>query len=406
MSVEFLKALLDFSFYDKHKASISDDFVPREYSDLYNTILRSHIDNKVSLSPDELKALHSSYNPVMSVSKQEALEPLYTRLKDIPEFSQPVLDSIISNKLSQRIADEIASTAIDIASGKSDSIDSLQTLLDKLRKVNIKDVSNVKDLRKIDIVTLVTTKSHSLQWHFNLHDLQDRISGIGAGYFGIVAARPDAGKTSFYMALACAPNGFIHQGAKVHIIGNEEGRDRLKLRALSALIGIPDKEIEARAAEYQAEYASVLENLFIEDGFGYTVEMLDNYCHNNDVDILIIDQLDKLGVQGKYGTSEEKLRSIYTKTREIAKRHLCGVIGICQAGFTAHNKLHYGFECLEGSKTGKGAECDWCITIGMESQAGKSDNYYRAANIPKNKVTGKKAPVFFVLNPEIARIHA
>jgi len=405
MSVEFLKALLDYNFFDKHKASITQDFVPKEYYDLYNTIIKSHTDNKTSLTVEELKALHKSNNPVMSRAKEEALEPLYTRLKEIPEFSQRILDSIITTKISQRIADEIAITAIDIASGKSESIDNLQSLLDKLKKVNTK-VDEKIDLRKIDIINLVNTKAHNLQWKFNLPDLHDRISGLGAGYFGIISARPDCGKTSFYMSLTCAPDGFIQQGAKVHIIGNEEGRDRLKLRALSALIGIPDREIEKDAARYQEEYKDTLENLYVEDGFGYTIEMLDNYCHNNEVDILIIDQLDKLGVSGKYGTSEERLKSIYVKTREIAKRHSCGVIGICQAGFTAHNKLHYGFECLEGSKTGKGAECDWCITIGMELQTGGTDNYYRVANIPKNKVTGKKSPVAFILNPEIARISA
>lgn len=208
------------------------------------------------------------------------------------------------------------------------------------------------------------------------------------------------------MSISCAPGGFLSQGAKVHVIGNEESVERLKFRALSALTGHTTLEIEAKSEELQNEYKVLLNNLYIVDGFGMTTELLDNYCNNNEVDILIIDQLDKLGTKGNYGTSEERLRIVYTKAREIAKRHSCGVIGICQAGAGAHNKLYYGFEHLDGSKTGKAAECDWCITIGMEIKAAQEDNYFRVANIPKNKITGKKAPVNFILNPEISRLSA
>ena len=48
--------------------------------------------------------------------------------------------------------------------------------------------------------------------------------------------------------------------------------------------------------------------------------MLEN-CKEHDVDILIIDQLDKVNITGKYNSSHEKLGEVYRQAREIAKRH-------------------------------------------------------------------------------------
>lgn len=404
MSLEFLKSLLDYPFYDKHKMSITQDFVPREYYDLYETIIKSHTENKTSLTVESLKALHKANHPVMSRAKEEALEPLYRTLRETITFDPKIQDSIINTKLCQRISDEIATIAIDISSGNEDRMADLQTLMDKLKKVRATPEELI-DHRKITI-DLFKAAPENIQWKFNYPDLQERLKGFGGGYAGVIAARPDTGKTSFYMSLVCAPSGFIAQGAKVHIIGNEESPHRLKVRALSALTGLDGDSVEAEFHDLFIQYERVLENLFIIDGLDMTIEMLDNYCHNNKVDILIIDQLDQLGVRGKHATNEERLRLLYIKARELAKRNNCGVICVCQAGFTAHNKLHYGFECLDGSKTGKGAACDWCITIGMELQPGGIDNYFRMANLPKNKMTGRKQPVQFVLNPDICRIHA
>jgi hypothetical protein len=217
----------------------------------------------------------------------------------------------------------------------------------------------------------------------------------------------NCGKTAFYISLTAAPGGWLEQGAKVHIIGNEESTERLKARIASSITGLPEAELLEKYEESQPIVDKLTDNLFIVDGTGMTMSALEQYCSTHEIDILVIDQLDKLSVSGKYSTNEERLKATYIKARELAKKYNCGVIGICQAGFAAHNKMYYGFECLDGSKTGKAAECDWCITIGMEvNKRDKSDGYTRIANIPKNKLTGKKEPITFFLEPEISRIRA
>jgi len=221
-----------------------------------------------------------------------------------------------------------------------------------------------------------------------------------------MAGRPDSGKTATYISLVAAPNGFMAQGAKVHILGNEEGINRIEKRILSSYTGWNKEYIESHIDEVESISEYLKDKVFPVEAFGMSIGDIEAYLTDKEVDILIIDQLDKVHVGGKYNNNEEKLRVIYVNAREIAKRYKCAVIGICQASFAAHNKLYYGFECLEGSKTGKGAECDWCITIGMETNNGQGDTGFRVANVPKNKINGKKSPVTFVLESDISRIHA
>ena len=92
------------------------------------------------------------------------------------------------------------------------------------------------------------------------------------------------------------------------------------------------------------------------DCVGKTMDDLDEYCSTNDVDILIIDQLDKINVTGKYNATHEKLREVYTQSRELAKRHNILVIGMSQASAEAQGRSRVTFSTMENSKTGKAAE--------------------------------------------------
>ena len=73
---------------------------------------------------------------------------------------------------------------------------------------------------------------------------------------------------------------------------------------------------------------------------------MDEFVQKEKPDILVIDQLDKVGVTGTFARTDEKLRAIYTGTREIAKRRSCAIIGISQASADASGKLDITFDTL------------------------------------------------------------
>ena len=49
-------------------------------------------------------------------------------------------------------------------------------------------------------------------------------------------------------------------------------------------------------------------------------ESLDKYCEDNKPDIVIIDQLDKINVDGNYNRGDERLRAIYLGAENSKRR--------------------------------------------------------------------------------------
>jgi len=223
-----------------------------------------------------------------------------------------------------------------------------------------------------------------------------------------VAVAGNCGKTAFYVSLVYGEEGWLEQGAKVHIICNEEPAIRTQVRGLGCWTGKVKSELLENKDLAKDLFEPIKDNIFVQDKVNMSIEELDTYVSKNEVDVLIIDQLDKLSVKGMYNRSDEKLRVLYTSAREISKKYNCLVLAITQAGAGAAGKMHYGFEELDGSKTGKAAEADFVFCVGMKDpkDTGGIDDYVRCINIPKNKLSGFKQPVFYTLEPEYSRMRS
>jgi hypothetical protein len=141
------------------------------------------------------------------------------------------------------------------------------------------------------------------------------------------------------------------------------------------------------------------------DNVDASIEWLDKYCQENTPDILIVDQLDKINVTGTFARTDEKLRSIYTKYREICKRHDLFGIGISQASADAEGKTNVTYAMMENSKTGKAAEADLIIGIG-KSDVTDNDDKRRYLTVSKNKLTGFHGRVVCNLDTEMSRYTA
>jgi replicative DNA helicase len=128
---------------------------------------------------------------------------------------------------------------------------------------------------------------------------------------------------------------------------------------------------------------------------------LNNYCEENEVDIIIIDQLDKINIRGSYNAQHEKLKEIYKQARELAKRNNVLVIGISQASAEAHNQQRVDFNWLDNSKTGKAGEADLIIGIGKPRDSDK--DYDRWLYLSKNKLTGEHIDIECSLNHTLSR---
>ena len=382
---QIIKLLLGKKFYTQYKGSITRNVLQGNFGSLYDTIQKAHDKYDTDINIDELYSLHTTvYNPAITRAAKEQLSELIEDIKETQEPSKEIADDIVKILSERDVAQRIAVEATEIFNGKPADFNAITSMIEKY-KTGLP--SEKLDAVTNDISELIEKLNVVSKWQFNLTVLKNNIGGIGPGNLMIAFARPEVGKTAFWVSLVSAPYGFAEQGAKVHAFINEEPAVRTQMRAISCFTGYNREQISENTGEAQVEWAKIKDNIKMIDTVDWTIDDIDSHCEKHKPDIIVIDQLDKVNVKGTFARTDEKLRAIYTGAREIAKRRECVVIAISQASADAHNRDHISFDMMENSKTGKAAEADLIIGIGNRTSNDPTNNM-RVLNISKNKITG------------------
>ena len=398
MEKELIKLLLNKSFYHKNKSKLTKEFFTNGTGALYETIKNAHEDSDKDLSINELSTLHVDvYNPAMSRAAKENFNVLVNELKEIELPNEKIAQNIIRSLFKRRIAEKVAILANDIYNGNDTDFTEIRKQLD----VTFEEATDYPYITG-DITDLIDQLKDNTKWKFNLESLRDKVHGVGEGNLVIVFARPEAGKTAFWVNLVSGVDGFASQGAKVCALINEEPAIRTQMRLINAHTGMTFDEIRANKTEASTKWAEVRQNIKILDTVDWSLDDVDEFVQKENPDILIVDQLDKVNVKGSFARTDEKLRAIYTGAREIAKRNKCCVVAISQASAEGQGKFDLTFDMMEGSKTGKAAEADIIIGVGHRDKLDTDDNYRNLA-ISKNKITGWHGKLGCVIVPHLSR---
>ena len=399
-----LRTLLTKEKYDKLKSEIDISIFQNGAREIYKTISNIYKDNPniTQINFSDLKlAYFNTYYPNTSYASQKNIHELIDSLERQEEPSDDVVATALKSMYRIKKADELARICLDISNNPSST--SLKQVEKFMANVDEEQTQQESEAVTKDVDKIVEALQEQGEFKFNLNSLQRATNGIGRGNFMIVFARPDVGKTAFWVSLVASPNGFAWQEKKVSIFANEEPAIRTQMRLLNASTGLQRGNILNGSRDLAKQKWSTI-SPYIEnfDCVGKTMDDLDDYCSTNDVDILIIDQLDKINVTGKYNATHEKLREVYTQSRELAKRHNILVIGMSQASAEAQGRSRVTFSTMENSKTGKAAEADIILGIGKEDEV---ENYLedcvRFVTLSKNKLTGDHAEFEVILRPTI-----
>ena len=397
---QIIKLLLGKKFYTQYKGQITRNVLQGNFGSLYDTIQKAHDKYDTDINIDELYSLHTTvYNPAITRAAKEQLSELIEDIKETQEPSKEIADDIVKILSERDVAQRIAVEATEIFNGKPADFN---TILSMIEKYKTGLPSEKLDAVTNDISELIEKLNVVSKWQFNLTVLKNNIGGIGPGNLMIAFARPEVGKTAFWVSLVSAPYGFAEQGAKVHAFINEEPAVRTQMRAISCFTGYNREQISENTGEAQVEWAKIKDNIKMIDTVDWTIDDIDSHCEKHKPDIIVIDQLDKINVKGTFARTDEKLRAIYTGAREIAKRRECVVIAISQASADAHNRDHISFDMMENSKTGKAAEADLIIGIGNRTSNDPTNNM-RVLNISKNKITGWHGDPSCVIDKYLSR---
>ena len=396
---QLLTLCLKKDFYKEHRNKLSKSLFTNGVGNFFETIQKAHDEYDTDLSLDELSVLHTEkYNPALTRASKHNFSELVDELRDEEEPNENVIGDIIESLHRRNMAHKIAVMATDIYNGKSEDFNKIKHLLDNPQIIEESNgeavTSNVDEL--LDLID-VTTK-----WNFNLQSLHEQVSGIGEGNLAIFFARPETGKTAFWVSLVANEGGFASQGAKIVALINEEPAVRTQMRLINAHTGMTRDEIKENTSQASELWSQINTNIKLLDTVDWNLDDVNKYLETHKTDILIIDQLDKVNVSGTFARTDEKLRAIYTGARELAKRHNICVIALSQASADGHNKLNLSFDMMENSKTGKAAEADLIIGIGKR-ETGNPNEPMRQLNISKNKINGVHAEVNAFISPQLSR---
>ena len=397
---QMIRLMLNKKFYTQYKGVLSPTVFAGDISSLYETIQKAHEKYEDDIKVDELYSLHTAiFNPALTRAAKEKFSELIEDIREVQEPNKEIAKDIMRILSDRDLAQRIAVEATEIFNGKEANFADITGMIDK-HKTNINedkvpavtnDVGEVLDL--LDVTT---------KWKFNIPILKQCVGGIGGGNLMIAFARPETGKTAFWVSLCTGPEGFAEQGAKIHAFINEEPAIRTQMRAISCYTGMTREEIIQEKDVAKRVWSEIKDNISMFDTVDWSMEDIDLHCEKHKPDIIVIDQLDKINVIGTFARTDEKLRKIYTNVREIAKRRNCAVIAISQASAEAHNRDSISFDQMENSKTGKAAEADLIIGIGRNANT-DTDNKTRTLCVSKNKINGYHGEPVCTIRREISR---
>lgn len=399
---QLLKLLLNNIFYQKNKHQVPVSVLAPDTLKIYETIKYAHDAYKRDLNVAEVEALFYAKNPTLTDANKQVYAHVFQLIRDAEYISADIGAAIIEELWKKDFGRQLAEKGIQIAEGKENNLLEVNAMLKKAEKAFTPsdDVAPVTT----DVEEVLHALDTRPSWKFNLPSLARRVPGISSGEFAVVLARPETGKTAFMINLIAGPQGFAEQGAKVHLLGNEEPLIRSMARAISSSTGMTFDEVRANPKAAKAAFNKVAPNIVFVDDVTLTLNRLDSYCRKHKPDIVIVDQLDRVSPTGSFESGHEKLSEIYSKAREIAKINSCALIGVSQASAEAEGKTKVHYSHAEGSKTGKAAAADLIIGIGKaEEESDQSMNNLRYLTISKNKLTGYHGTIPCKIIPALSR---
>ena len=387
---QILKLSLNNETYNKIAHLLKKDNFPKEVSTILDVVAQCHRDYARDITTEEVLAVHREKYPALTDTARKKVERDIVALDKIAIGDDIALD-VIHSFWKRTKAKTIGEEALEIYLGNKKDVGGL------LRNIN---ELNENDTRISESYTLVEDGIEDLLKYVNEKPefefpprIQPSIHGINRGNLGIIFARPEAGKTTFCAWLAA---NYISKGYKVAYWANEEIAKVVKTRIVLSYMRSSPAEAKEKMDEVKDKFVNEIRpNLYMLDSVGTSIQEIEEFTTRNEVDIVFIDQLDKVRIDAEFSRGDERLKELYCRAREIAKRNNVAVWAVSQANYEAHGRSEIDYSMLDSSRTGKAGEADIIIGIGVAEEEN-----YRTIKVSKNKVNGWHGSIVMYMDRE------
>ena len=380
---QILSACLSHEFYKETSEVVNKEMFPNGVSTIFDTISSAQEKYESDIDINTLIQLHRNKYPALPDSSREPIEEVIKDLDNFKPSNSEILKDLVIEFWKKNKAHKISDLSADIWLGNSTDFMALRTLIDSAIENVPEDEGNFQEV-KDNIQDYIDGWDQGFEFKFKLQSLADKIEGAGRGNLGIIFARPETGKTTFCTYLVAE---YIRQGFKVVYFANEEPGRLVKGRVFSAYLKRSIDEMRKNLDDSMEVYRREIEpNLNLLEGRGITLLEIEKFIDIHKPDVVMVDQLDKVVINGNFARVDEKLRALYEGARTIAKKQQVLFWSVSQASYDAQGRQEVDFSMLENSRTGKASEAD--IIVGIGKNYGEEEDYIRHLCISKNKLNG------------------
>lgn len=351
-----------------------------------------------------------------------AFDPFWTWWKQsvMPNAAKTVLDNFeaVLRPMEGEVSEELRAGLMDrlVASGAAyDMAKVLQRFEDGEEVDLLAEVRAVAEQFELDVERKVKTPwvqadindlldeqttNHGLMWR--LDELNRSMRPLMAGDFGIVAARPDVGKTTFFtdqLTHMSAQVDALYPGEDRTILWfNNEGMGKRIITRLyqSALDeGISGLKTRQDKGTLKTDYAKavgrpdIIRVMDIHDFWNHEVE---DVIRANKPALIVFDMIDNIRFGGSINNNGQRtdqlLEAMYQWARVLAVKHDCAVMATSQISAEGEGMQYPLLGMLKDSKTGKQGAADFILTIGYQAQLENA----RFLGTTKNKLNREGGP--------------
>lgn len=224
---------------------------------------------------------------------------------------------------------------------------------------------------------------------FRLGVLQRHMRPLRGGDFGIIAGRPDKGKTTFLTSETTFLVPQLPDDRNLIWLNNEGPGSRIIPRLYQSALGITMSQMRElhEAGKLVSSFEEVvgrLDRIRVYDIHGYTNGQVTAILEENNPGIVVFDMIDNIRGFGDAARTDLALEHMYQWGREQMVKYDAIGLATSQISNEGDGLLFPTLGMLKDSKTGKQGACDFQIMIGASNDPGMEG--IRGISIPKNKL--------------------
>lgn len=246
-----------------------------------------------------------------------------------------------------------------------------------------------------DIASLLQDDLNDDGVAFRLNCLNKHMRKLRGGDFGIIAGRPNKGKTSWIASEISFMAPQLSPDKNVIWLNNEGPGRRIVPTVYRATLGltVPELGLIAESGEAERRYIEIMgrrDRVRVIDIHGWTNGMVERVLEETNPGIIVYDMIDKIRGFGAAARTDLGLEMMYDWARERSVKFDAIGLATSQISVDGDGLMFPTMGMLKDSKTGKQGACDFQIMIGASNDPSYVNS--RFIGVVKNKLSRAGIP--------------